>query len=49
MNINNTDFLEDFKNKVAAERGNSKYDILVPVSGGKDGSYLLCILVSIQI
>lgn len=41
MNINNTDFLEDFKNKVAAERGNSKYDILVPVSGGKDGSYLL--------
>ena len=41
MNINNTDFLEDFIAKTKNARGNSKYDILVPISGGKDGSFLL--------
>ena len=44
MNINNQIFFEELVRKVKEENRNSKYDIMVPFSGGKDGSFLLWLL-----
>ena len=41
MNINNKEFFEEITRKIKSEKRNTKYDVLIPFSGGKDGSFLL--------
>jgi hypothetical protein len=41
MFVENKEWLEKFCKESKIKRNQSKYDILVPISGGKDGSYLL--------
>lgn len=41
MDFSNQKWVEEFCAKAKEKRGQSKYDVLVPISGGKDGSFLL--------
>ena len=41
MNLEEKEWLEQFCKEAQKKRKQSKYDILVPISGGKDGTYLL--------